>query len=171
MKNHCAKILVSALLLLVLIAASVLGLASCGGTSDQTTPQQTTTESGTADPGTTPPVTDASATFDSPDDLTGTIGQGEHTFTLSVKFRDGVTRTATIRTDEETVGDALQTLGIIDGEEGAYGLYIKSICGEVADYDVDQSYWAFYIDGAYAMTGADQTAITAGAVYSFEYSK
>ena len=40
-----------------------------------------------------------------------------------------------------------------------------------ADYDKDGVYWAFYIDGEYAMTGVDATNITDGAQYAFQMEK
>lgn len=40
-----------------------------------------------------------------------------------------------------------------------------------ADYDKDGVYWAFYIDGEYAMTGVDATNITDGARYAFRMEK
>ena len=61
--------------------------------------------------------------------------------------------------------------GLIAGEEGDYGLYVKVVNGITADYDVDQSYWAFYIDGDYAMSGVDTTAITEGVTYQLVYTK
>ena len=43
--------------------------------------------------------------------------------------------------------------------------------GILADYDVDQTYWAFNIGGEYAMTGVDQTEITEGVVYQLVRTK
>ena len=40
--------------------------------------------------------------------------------------------------------------------------------GETADYDTAGSYWAFYIDGEYAMAGVDYTAPEAGKTYAFK---
>ena len=60
---------------------------------------------------------------------------------------------------------------LISGEESQYGLYIKSVNGIVADYDVDASYWAFYVDGEYAMSGVDTTEIAEGKVYQLVYTK
>ena len=60
---------------------------------------------------------------------------------------------------------------LIDGEEGAYGLYVMMVNGITADYDVDQTYWAFYINGEMAMTGVDTSNIEAGATYSFKVEK
>ena len=93
------------------------------------------------------------------------------TFTLKVVTLDGTETTTEITTKKWTVGEALLDKGIIEGEDGAYGLYIKSVNGITADYDVDQTYWAFYIGGDYAMTGVDKTEITDGATYSLKVEK
>ncbi len=62
-------------------------------------------------------------------------------------------------------------LNLIAGDDSEYGLYVKTVNGITADYDVDQTYWAFYIDGEYAMTGVDTTDITPGVAYSFKVEK
>jgi len=41
----------------------------------------------------------------------------------------------------------------------------------LADYDVDQTYWAFYINGEYAVSGVDTTDIDENAVYKLERTK
>ena len=95
------------------------------------------------------------------------FGTGAKTVTVEVAVEDQLV-TFTIHTDKDTVGAALLEHELITGEEGPYGMYIKSVNGMTADYDVDQSYWAFYIDGEYAMTGVDTTEITEGATYAFK---
>ena len=69
------------------------------------------------------------------------------------------------------MGEALQELELIDGEEGPYGLYVKTVNGITADFDKYKEYWAFYIDGEYAMSGVDKTEIEAGSTYSFKVEK
>ena len=98
------------------------------------------------------------------------LGNGAKTVVVEVKAEDQKV-TFTIKTDKDTVGAALLEHGLIAGEEGAYGLYIKQVNGITADYDVDQTYWSFYINGEYAMTGVDTTEITEGATYRLEYTK
>ena len=98
------------------------------------------------------------------------LGEGAKTAIVEVKVEDEAV-VFTIHTDKDTVGDALIEYELISGEEGAYGLYIKTVNGITADYDVDQSYWAFYIDGEYAMTGVDGTKIDESARYTLEYAK
>ena len=85
--------------------------------------------------------------------------------------QDGKAVTFTVHTDEKTVGDALLKLHVVAGEASSYGLYVKTVNGMTADYDKDGVYWAFYIDGEYAMTGVDATNITDGAQYAFRMEK
>ena len=98
------------------------------------------------------------------------LGNGSKTLTVEVKVLDK-TVTFTIHTDKATVGEALLEHQLIAGDEGAYGLYIKKVNGITADYDIDQSYWLFYVNGEYAMSGVELTEITEGAVYQLAYTK
>ena len=98
------------------------------------------------------------------------LGEGSKTFTFKVDA-EGYAVTFTIHTNEETVGAALLTLNLIEGEDSQYGLYVKTVNGILADYDVDGTYWAFYENGEYAMTGVDTTSITVDHIYSFVRSK
>ncbi len=99
------------------------------------------------------------------------IGEGSKKFDLIIMDIDGNETLLTINTDQETVGAALQEHGIISGEAGEYGLYIKTVNGITADYDVDQTYWGFYIEGEYATSGVDTTKIENGITYSLEVTK
>ena len=93
------------------------------------------------------------------------MGEGATSFYLTVKDVDGTVTKFQINTDATTVGEALLALELIAGDESDYGLYVKVVNGITADYDVDKSYWAFYIDGEYAQTGVDATDIVAGTTY------
>ena len=99
------------------------------------------------------------------------LGEGTTKFNFSVTDKDGNETNFLIHTDKETVGEALLDLGLIDGDAGDYGLYVKKVNGIVADYDTDKTYWAFYIGGEYAMSGVDVTPITEGASYAFKVEK
>lgn len=92
-------------------------------------------------------------------------------FTLVVTDLEGNETTFDLSTDKATVGEALLDEGLIAGEDSEYGLYVTSVNGMTADWDKDQTYWAFYIDGEYAMTGVDATEVTEGATYSFVLTK
>lgn len=98
------------------------------------------------------------------------FGDGAKTVVVEVAAEEQ-TVTFTLHTDKDTVGAALLEQELIDGEQGDFGLYIKVVNGMTADYDVDQSYWSFYINGEYAMTGVDGTEISEGETYRLEYTK
>ncbi len=99
-----------------------------------------------------------------------TFGEGEKTVTVEVAVYENLV-TFTINTNADTVGAALVEHGLIEGDAGAYGMYVKVVNGIRADYDIDQSYWAFYIDGEFGLSGVDQTEITEGVIYRLEYTK
>ena len=98
------------------------------------------------------------------------FGEGAKTVVVEVTAEDK-TVTFTIKTDADTVGEALFEHDLIAGEDAEYGLYIKAVNGITADYDVDASYWAFYIDGEYAMSGVDMTEIDENVTYQLAYTK
>ena len=98
------------------------------------------------------------------------FGDGAKTVVVEVKAEEQIV-TFTIKTDKDTVGAALLEHDLIQGENSEYGLYVKTVNGITADFDVDQSYWAFYINGEYATAGVDSTEITEGVTYQLVYSK
>ena len=89
-------------------------------------------------------------------------------FTVVVADLEGKETTVEYTSDKATVGEALIAAGLIEGHETEYGLYVDSVNGVALDWDKDGKYWAFYIDGEYAMTGVDATEITEGATYAFK---
>jgi len=99
------------------------------------------------------------------------LGEGATVFQFSVVDLEENETKYEIHTDETTVGAALLKLGLIEGEDGAYGLYVKKVIGIEAIYEEDGSYWAFYENGEYAMTGVDLTDIDPDVAYSFVQTK
>lgn len=98
------------------------------------------------------------------------IGEGSTSFPFEVVTDEGTTGFL-VHTDETTVGAALLGVGLIAGDASEFGLYIKEVNGITADYNADQSYWAFYVDGSYADKGVDQTEIEEGKTYCLTYTK
>ena len=99
-----------------------------------------------------------------------TLGKGDKTITVKVEAEDQSV-TFTIKSNAATVGAALQENDLIAGEETQYGLYVKTVNGMLADYNVDQTYWAFYKDGVYMMTGVDATPLVDGDAYELVRTK
>ena len=95
---------------------------------------------------------------------------GEKTVSVEVVHKDESTREFTYQTDAEYLGELLLAEGLIVGEDGPYGLYITEVDGEEAIYEVDQSYWAFYEAGEYALQGVDQTTVEDGDQFAFVYT-
>lgn len=98
------------------------------------------------------------------------LGKGSKTVEVQVIVPDNSV-TFTIHSDKETLGDALTEYKLIEGDKGPYGMYVKKVNGMTADYDVDQTYWAFTSNGESMMTGVDATVIENGEHYEFVYTK
>lgn len=98
------------------------------------------------------------------------MGSGEVSVTLEVKVLDKSVEFV-INTDKQYLGDALIEHSLIEGETGAYGLYVKKVNGILADFDKDQSYWALKKDGETMMVGVDGAKISDGEHYELEYTK
>lgn len=97
---------------------------------------------------------------------------GDKTISVEVIHGDGSTKQAEISTDEEYLGPALlasEALGVA-GEQGAYGLYIKTVDGETAS-DAERTFWSLTKDGAETPTGVDLTVIADGEHYELTLTK
>ena len=95
----------------------------------------------------------------------------EKTFVFKVVDLDGNEKSFNITTDAKTVGEALVAEKLISGTESEYGLMVDTVNGIKYDYNADGAYWAFYVNGEYAMSGVDTTEIDETAVYSFVATK
>ena len=147
----------------VLIAAMALVAAGCGSKTSDPTEESETTAATTSEA--TVPESETTAAAEE------TAQVQSVSFIFVVTDLDGNETTFDITTEKATVGEALLDEGLIAGEDSDFGLYVTSVNGIAADWDNDQTYWAFYIDGEYAMTGVDSTEVTEGATYSFVLTK
>ena len=143
----------SLLLCMMLTVAMAFSTTGCSGNNKESDAQ-----------------TETQVAADAQTDVT-VLGEGQTVFTFNVTDADGNETNFEIHTDKETVGDALLELDLIAGEDSEYGLYVKTVNGITADYDKDQTYWAFYVNGEYSQTGVDSTNVTAGDTYSFKVEK
>jgi len=147
----------------MLVASMLLGTAGCGGNNQEQNQQVENNLQSTEVQNTE---------LQSAEDSQVTVlGEGSIQFVFTVIDKAGNETAFEIHTDKEIVGDALLELALIAGEDGAYGLYVKEVNGIVADYDTDQTYWAFYVNGEYATSGVDTTPIEEGMTYTFKVEK
>ena len=98
------------------------------------------------------------------------LGEGSFFFTLIVEAADKSV-TLSIATNTVYLGQALFDLGIIEGQDSTYGMYIEKVNGILADYSKNGAWWGVYINGDAAQTGIDSIAITSGAVYTLRYER
>ena len=68
------------------------------------------------------------------------------------------------------VPDLLLSEGLAAGEQGQFGLYIKEVDREVADYSINGAYWALFEGDSYATQGADTTPLTDGDQFRLVYT-
>lgn len=159
MKMTNAKKSLSFILCIVLIAVMALFTTGCSdNTETSETPDENSSEISSQ-------AIEDSVTEESESAIE--VGEGNTKFTFTVTHNDGTKKTFIVSTDKKTVGEALVDNGVIAGEDGPYGLYVKTVDSETLDYEKDGKYWAFYVDGAYGATGVDMTDITAGSSYEF----
>ena len=95
--------------------------------------------------------------------------EGSKAFTVTVVHADGSEKKFDYRTDAEKLGGFLEEKGLIDSQGADQGMF-HTVDGEKADWNVNQSYWAFYIGEDYAMTGIYDTLIEDGAAYKLVYT-
>lgn len=178
MRMESGKKWLSYIFCVALTAVMVLFASGCNGGSENVASSGTQADVGNTEASA---VTDAdsraeamtdtdSEAADSSDAAAGVevLGEGNRKFIFNVTDKEGNETTYEIHTDAETVGEALLELGLIDGDDSEFGLYVKTVNGITADYDTDGVYWAFYVNGEYAQTGVDSTEVTEGDVYSFK---
>ncbi len=96
-----------------------------------------------------------------------TPNKNTKTFTLVVIHGDGSQKTVTVETDKEYLSQALLDEKLIV-ESDSPGKY-DTVDGETADYNANQSWWRFLIDGQEATEGMNTTVIKDGSTYTLEY--
>ncbi len=99
--------------------------------------------------------------------------KGSKTITISVVDSKKQTVTYTTKTDAEFLRQVMEeTEGLtFSGNESEYGLMVTVVNGETADFNVDGSYWAFYINDEYCNYGIDSQPVTDGDSFKIEYTK
>lgn len=98
-----------------------------------------------------------------------TVAGGKE-ITVTVVHKDGTEKVFEYATDAEYLGEVIVSEGLVNGEEGPYGLYFDTVDGETADWNVDQGYWSILIGEEYATVGADGIVLTDGGEYSLVYT-
>ena len=151
-KTNLLKTLIAALLCTALFFC----LCGCGGKI--------------TDNGSSAPASSASVWDNALYSKDTTLGEGDKTITVDVVI-DNNKLNFTLKTDGDTLGDALIDTKLVTGEQGEYGLFITHVNGVRADYNLDGAYWAINQNGQALMTGADSTNISGGESFELVYTK
>ena len=94
---------------------------------------------------------------------------GAKNFTVTVVHSDGAEKVFSYKTDAEKLGAFLEAEGLINSQGADQGMF-HTVDSEKADWNENQSYWAFYLGDEYAITGIYDTNIADGAVYKLVYN-
>lgn len=89
---------------------------------------------------------------------------GEKNITVEVVHKDETVKDFEFDTSREFLGEVLVDEALVEGENGAYGLFITTVDGETAD-DSNQEWWCITKEGGQVNTSADQTPIADGDKY------
>ena len=146
MQNKNLKRILSLLLSIMLIAAMALFTIGCNDNSTTSEP--------------TDNILDETDVRE--------LGDGATQVSFTVVDQNGKESHFVIYTDKTILSDALLEHNLIAGEDGEYGLYVKTVNGTTLDYNKDGKYWAFYVNDAYATKGVEKTEIDDTAKYCFK---
>lgn len=95
---------------------------------------------------------------------------GSKDITINVINSAGETSSYEVATDAEYLQGAMDDADGLSYETDSTDMVI-TVNGETADYNADQAYWAFYINGEYCNYGITQQPVADGDVFSIEYTK
>ena len=89
------------------------------------------------------------------------LGEGEKTVTVKVVAEEQEI-VFTIHTNEQYLDKAMLAHELVTGEDGQYGLYLETVNGMLADYNIDQTYWSVCKDNTPLPVGISSVEISDG---------
>ena len=99
--------------------------------------------------------------------------QGAKFITIEVVDNNAASVVYDVHTDAEYLRQAMEEADGLkfSGSEGEYGFMVETVNGITADWNVDQSYWGFYVNGDYCKYGIDSQPVADGDAFRIIYSK
>lgn len=95
--------------------------------------------------------------------------KGAKKITVVVTHADESKKAVQISTDAEFLRGALDEKKLVDGTEGAYGLYILTVDDETVD-ESKQQWWCLTKGGQSVLTGVDTTPIADGDTFELTFT-
>lgn len=98
--------------------------------------------------------------------------EGGKSITIEVVNQEGQSTEYPLKTDAEYLRQAMEEAEGLEfsGTESEYGMMVDTVNGETADYNVDKSYWSFYVNGEYCNYGIDTQPVADGDAFSIVYT-
>lgn len=98
---------------------------------------------------------------------------GAKSITIEVVDNETNSTMYDVQTDAEYLRQAMEEAEGLEfsGTESEYGMMVETVNGVTADYNVDQSYWGFYVNGEYCNYGIDTQPVMDGDAFQIVYSK
>ncbi|MDE5892964.1 MAG: DUF4430 domain-containing protein [Acetatifactor sp.] len=99
--------------------------------------------------------------------------QGAKFITIEVVDNNANSTTYDVHTDAEYLRQAMEEADGLEfsGSEGEFGMMVETVNGVTADWNVDQSYWGFFVNGDYCNYGIDTQPVVDGDAFQIVYSK
>lgn len=100
--------------------------------------------------------------------------EGSKAITIEVVDSKGKSEVYELKTDVEFLVEAMEEAkeqGLsYEGEEGPYGLSIRTVNGERADYTLDGAYWSVSVNGEYCNYGVSEQPVEDGDAFEIVYT-
>ena len=98
--------------------------------------------------------------------------EGSKSITIEVVNSKEESKVYELKTDAEYLIEAMdEAEGLTyEGEEGEFGMSIMTVNGETADFNVDASYWAFYVNDEYCNYGVSEQPVEDGDAFAIVYT-
>lgn len=99
--------------------------------------------------------------------------QGAKSITIEVVDNNAASTVYDVHTDAEYLRQAMEEADGLEfsGTESEYGLMVETVNGVTADYNVDQSYWGFYVNDEYCNYGIDTQPVADGDAFRIVYTR
>ena len=100
--------------------------------------------------------------------------EGSKNITIEVVNSKEESTVYELKTDAEYLIEAMEEAkseGLtFEGEEGEFGMSIMTVNEETADFNVDASYWAFYVNDEYCNYGVSEQPVEDGDAFAIVYT-
>ena len=98
--------------------------------------------------------------------------EGSKEITIEVVDNEQKSTVYELKTDAEYLRRAMEEAeGLtFSGDESQYGMMVMEVNGITVDYSKNKSYWGFFVNGEYCMSGIDTQPVNDGDAFQIVYT-